>query len=72
MVLASLAAMVTFQMRAEPDVLRRPTLPTSVEPEKSSTKTEPDALLADHTPELRETTLSVSQTNAETTRSSLG
>jgi hypothetical protein len=72
MVLASLAAMVTFQMRAEPDVSRRLTLPDHVTKEKSSALTEPHALLVDHTPEHRETTPSASQTTAKVTKSSPG
>jgi hypothetical protein len=72
MVPASLAAMVMFQMRAELDVLRRLALLEDVTIEKSILLTEPHAQPVDHTPELKETTLSASQINAMATRSSPG
>jgi len=74
MVPASLAAMVTFQTTAEPDVSRRvsPILQDVPVKERSSTLTEPSAKLVDHTPELKEQTLSASQTNVMPVKSSLG
>jgi hypothetical protein len=71
---ASHAVMVMFQMQAEPDALQetsswRPTLVPETERSPMKMVIVRDA---HHTPKLKKTTLSVSQTIVETTRSSLG
>merc|ERR1712167_293080 len=66
--------MALSQMQAEPDVSRETSswkLTHAVETEKSRIKME-IARSAYHTPELNKTTLSASQTNAVTTKSSHG
>jgi hypothetical protein len=73
MVAASLAATVTFQTTAELDVSRRTLVsPPVVETEKSSAQIDQDVLHVIHTPEPKDKTLSVSQTNAVPTKSSPG
>jgi hypothetical protein len=70
---ASLAATVTYQTTAEPDVLRNPLeLLLAMPKEKSSTLIDQAVLHANHTPELKEETLSASQTNAVPTKLLLG
>jgi hypothetical protein len=71
---ASNAAMVTSQTPAEPDVLRETSFwrrNHAKEIERSPTKME-SVRHACHTPELRRRTVSASQTNVTTTRSSHG
>jgi len=69
MVPASHAAMVMFQTPAEPDVLSKLELRlVAVEIEKSSTQTEHHVPFVIHTPELKDRTLSASQTNAMLTK----
>jgi hypothetical protein len=73
MELASPAAMVMFQTTAEPDVSRRrPPSTLATVKEKSTTLTEADVPPVTHTPELKDRTPSVSQTNAVKTKSSPG
>jgi len=73
MVAASLAAMVTYQTSAEPDVSNNQLeLPLVREKEKSSAVTDQDVPLVTHTPEPKDKTPSASQTNAIKTKSSLG
>lgn len=73
MVAASLAATVTFQTTAEPDVSRNKRVPLNAqEKEKSSALTDPDAPHVTHTQEPKEETVSVSQTHAIPAKSSLG
>jgi len=73
MEVASLAAMVMFQTIAELDVSRRrPQIANVPETERSTALIEADVPLVTHTPEPKDKTLSVSLTNAVTTRSSLG
>lgn len=74
MEVASHAAMVMFQMRARPDALSQLTLwiQAALAQEKSSTKTRLLVSLVSHTPELKEKTPSVFQTNAMLTKSSHG
>jgi len=74
---ASSAVTVTFQTQAEPDVLRQtPELQEMLlavpEKEKSTTRIEPSASNACHTPELRDLTASAFQINAMPAKSSLG
>lgn len=70
MVPASHAAMVMFQMPAELDVSSKLELrKVAVVKEKSSTQTEQHVPFVTHTPELRDKTLSASQTNAMLTKS---
>jgi len=65
--------MVMFQMRAEPDVSRPPTLTLDVlEIEKSTTQTEPHVNSADHTLEPKDKTQYASQTPVDKTKSSPG